>query len=387
MRAAVGRLVSFPAGSRGGLGCADNPIDRRPLQQPARFLLLRARMLDVPPRHMVRRRRARGFHRRFVVADDREKIAVPYELDRRLGGAPDRRLVDRFDARAAIGLAYHARMRHAVERHVVDEGLRAEYLGGQVDARGAGADDLVGRGRLAGRPAGGIRRKIDGGSQRPIVVPGRDAVAVDCAVAHRQLRPAHTRAFRLRAPARGRAPRRRPAATRRRQTGSTGCRRCSPHWGSGRYRPSGFRCARAQRRVPRLRSAASPSERPDRVRPGRSRSRPCQETERTPSAPSFGLSAKGPGMTGAVIGPSPRACARLPFPPRAGCGCASRSGRCCRRAPARSPRATATGCCRAAPSPKSKFRRGNSRTGQPAPRERPAATGVDRADCQVPRPS
>src|SRR5438067_11057189 len=84
---------------------------------------------------MARRRRGGGFDACFVRAQDRDKIAVTDDLDRPPGGAADRRLVDRADRRAAARLAHNARMQHAVERHIVQEGGTAEHLVREIGPR------------------------------------------------------------------------------------------------------------------------------------------------------------------------------------------------------------------------------------------------------------
>ena len=110
---------------------------------------------------------------RFVGADDGEEIAVADDLDRPLRGSAQGGLVERFDRRAASRLAHDARMRHAVERHVVDKDRLAEHLGGKVDARRVPADDAIVGGVLAGGAAGGGAHEIDSGGERPVIVAGR----------------------------------------------------------------------------------------------------------------------------------------------------------------------------------------------------------------------
>ncbi len=112
---------------------------------------------------------------------------MPHELDRRLGGALDRRLIDLIDGGAAVGLAHHAGMHHAVDLHVVDEGGLAENLVRQVEALAALADLLhVGDGFT--RPAAGrLDRQVHRAGERPVILAGRCAFAQDAAVADRKL--------------------------------------------------------------------------------------------------------------------------------------------------------------------------------------------------------
>ena len=70
--------------------------------------------------------------------------------------------------------------------------------------------------------------EIDRAGERPVILPGRGAVAQNAAVADGQARPPCSRALSRPGRETARARRRRPAAWRRRRTGSTGCRRCSP---------------------------------------------------------------------------------------------------------------------------------------------------------------
>ena len=180
---AVGRLEALPALRIGGLGRAQRAVDGRPLQQPARLLLRRHRRFDVLPGDVRHGRRRRGLDRGLVVADDGEEVAVAHEGDRRLGGALDGGLVDRGDGGAAVGLAHHARMLHAGQRHVVDESGRAENLSRQVEPRRIGADGVVVGGRFARAGAARIDGEIDGRGERPVVLAGALSVAQDLAIA------------------------------------------------------------------------------------------------------------------------------------------------------------------------------------------------------------
>ena len=95
----------------------------------------------------------------FVGADNGEEVAAADDLDRLLGGPADRGFVDRDDRCAPPRLPDHACMQHAVERHVVNEGLLAEHFGGEIDPRRAAADQTVGGGFLvAARPVAGTAR-------------------------------------------------------------------------------------------------------------------------------------------------------------------------------------------------------------------------------------
>ena len=76
-------------------------------------------------------------HRRLVATHDGEKISAAENLDRFLGAAPYRFLVDGCDRGGAAGLAHDARMQHAVKNHVVEEGRLAEQLRREVDALNA----------------------------------------------------------------------------------------------------------------------------------------------------------------------------------------------------------------------------------------------------------
>ena len=67
-----------------------------------------------------------GFYGGFIVADDRQKIAVADETDRTARRAPDRRLIDRVERGAAIGLTHDPRMRHSLECHIMNKSSRAE---------------------------------------------------------------------------------------------------------------------------------------------------------------------------------------------------------------------------------------------------------------------
>ena len=125
---------------------------------------------------------------------------------------------------------------HAGQRHVVHKGRLAKYLGREVDARRVAADDAVFAGRLDRCRAGGRPSEIDRARQRPVILSGRLAATGNRAVAHREVAAGLSEP-----PRRGRgtlrAPRRRPGAARRRRTGSTGCRRCSPRSGSESVSP------------------------------------------------------------------------------------------------------------------------------------------------------
>ena len=172
--ARISRLEALLALRIGGRRRAERAVDRRPLQEPVGFLLRGSRRFDVLPRDMIVGGGAGPFHRGLVVADDGEEIAGAHEFDSALGGALDGGLVDGGDPGAAIGLAHHARMHHAVELHVVDEGRRAEDLVRQVEASGALADGLerrspvCARRRRSHRPRGSPRRRASNS-------PGRSA--------------------------------------------------------------------------------------------------------------------------------------------------------------------------------------------------------------------
>src|SRR5262249_58599713 len=116
--------------------------DARALQQPGRFLLEGRRRLGSAPLYMVCGEGGGCLHRRFVLSDNGEEIAIAHELDRSACGAPGCRLVKSDQARAAIRLAHDSRMRHAIEPHVMDKDRRAEELGGKNEPRGVAADGL-----------------------------------------------------------------------------------------------------------------------------------------------------------------------------------------------------------------------------------------------------
>src|SRR6202162_1180841 len=97
-----GRLVALLALWIALIRCAEDAIDRWPLQQPVGFLLGRRRRLDILPSDTADRRGRGEVDSRLVIADDSEEILVPHELDRRFGGAFDRRLIDLIDGGAAV---------------------------------------------------------------------------------------------------------------------------------------------------------------------------------------------------------------------------------------------------------------------------------------------
>ena len=184
-----GRLAPCRRGRGIGGRRADHPVERGLLQQPARLFLGRVDRIEPVPGDMAGRDGGDRLDGRFVRPEDREKIAVAQDLDRRprsalLGSPANGRLVDGSDRRAAARLAHHAGMHHALHHHVVDKNRRAEHLGGEIDARRAPADDLMFARQLDRRPAAGMAREIDALGERPIIMAGRRAAVGDRAIAH-----------------------------------------------------------------------------------------------------------------------------------------------------------------------------------------------------------
>jgi hypothetical protein len=83
-------------------------------------------------------------------------------------------------------LPHDARVRHAIERHVVNESGRAEQLAGQIDARGVAADNGVVRAWLRRRGSGGLARQTNRRRKRPIIPRRLRALAQNSTVAHRE---------------------------------------------------------------------------------------------------------------------------------------------------------------------------------------------------------
>ncbi len=81
MAAAIGGLEALLALAVGRFRRADDAVDRRPLQQPGRFLLQRRRRLDVLPGDVIDRGGARQIDGGLIVADDGEEVAVAHEFD------------------------------------------------------------------------------------------------------------------------------------------------------------------------------------------------------------------------------------------------------------------------------------------------------------------
>jgi hypothetical protein len=107
---------------------------------------------------------------------------VADDLDRTLGGAADRGLVDVRHPAATARLAYDARMHHAIELYVVDENRRAEDFVREVDAGRVLADNAVLVCRLDGEAGGCRSRQVDAIGERPVILTGRFAIAANCAV-------------------------------------------------------------------------------------------------------------------------------------------------------------------------------------------------------------
>ena len=80
---------------------AKRAIDARALQQPLRFLLQRARRLDAAPAGMIGGRARGRFDGGFIVADDRQKIAVAHHADGSACG-PRRRRGNRWGRRSRL---------------------------------------------------------------------------------------------------------------------------------------------------------------------------------------------------------------------------------------------------------------------------------------------
>ena len=125
-------------------------------------------------------------HRKLAVRCERHKLAVADDLDCATGSLAHCALVERRQMRAAPGLAQHACMQDMAGRDVVDE-ARARDLGRQVEPRPMLADDLVGRGPLDRRGAGGAALQRDLSRHRPIVAAGVLAGAEEPAVLDRKL--------------------------------------------------------------------------------------------------------------------------------------------------------------------------------------------------------
>jgi hypothetical protein len=98
----------------------------------------------------------------------------------------DGREVQRGEHVAAIGRAHHAPVEHAGQHHVVHERRPARHLGRQVEARHVVADDARALHRLQRRAVPDVGVEQGGMGQRPVVQPGRRAVAQDGAVGDRQ---------------------------------------------------------------------------------------------------------------------------------------------------------------------------------------------------------
>src|SRR5262249_7779871 len=124
------------------------------------------------------------------------KITLAQETDRSARGATDRCFVEGKERGAAIGLTYHPRMRHAVERHVMNESGLAVELCRQVKARGAPPNNRIIGGPLTPpcprRPA----RQADRRRERPIIEFCRSAVAQHAAVPDGEVRRRATEALR-----------------------------------------------------------------------------------------------------------------------------------------------------------------------------------------------
>src|SRR6516164_7208809 len=78
----VNRLVALQPARGICFRCADDAIEAGALQQPIRFRLQGARPLDAIPMSVVGSCSRSGFYGGFIVADDRQKIAVADETDR-----------------------------------------------------------------------------------------------------------------------------------------------------------------------------------------------------------------------------------------------------------------------------------------------------------------
>src|SRR5271168_5394688 len=89
------RLVARLAGRRINRLGPQHAVDRRPLQQPARLFLSRVDRVDAVPGDMTGCDRGGSIDGCLVIAEDRDEIAVAQYVYRALGGATDRRLVDR----------------------------------------------------------------------------------------------------------------------------------------------------------------------------------------------------------------------------------------------------------------------------------------------------
>ena len=186
VHARVGRLVSPRRGRRIGRRRSVGLVDRRLLQQPAPLFGHRVQRLDIVPGDMARRDRGGGFDECFVRTQDRDKIAVTDDLDRSPGGAADRCLVDRADRRAAARLAHNARMQHAVERHIVQEGGTAEHLVGEIGPRQVLPDHAMLARLFDRRASGRLALEIDRCGERPVILPGRLSFVEDRPVLDRQ---------------------------------------------------------------------------------------------------------------------------------------------------------------------------------------------------------
>src|SRR4029077_21224347 len=165
---------------------AKHSLDHRSLQKPAGLLLGRGQSLDVLPCHMIDSGGPGGFDRRFTAADDCKKVAIAHELNGPLGCAAYGILIDRTDCGATVGLADDACVHHAVEMHVVNEGMRAEDLLRQIDAGAARTDTPEVGDALALAATGRLDVEIHCAGKSPIVLPGRCPVAKNAAVADGQ---------------------------------------------------------------------------------------------------------------------------------------------------------------------------------------------------------
>src|SRR5262249_42325890 len=136
--------------------------------------------------HVIDRRDAGSFDGSLIVADDREKVSVAYELDRPFGGAAYGLLVNCADCGATVWLPDNTCVHHPVKVHIVDERTFAEYLPGQIHASSAGSDASEIGYVLALALARGLDAEIDRARQGPVVLPRRGAAAKKATIANRQ---------------------------------------------------------------------------------------------------------------------------------------------------------------------------------------------------------
>ena len=153
-------------------------VDARQIAQEVCGGMQRAGGRAVAPDGVVAQSRMGLLRVGFPRRDHPDEIA---QTDDNGAAVPNHGFVQRLQAGSLSRAPHDAAVQHAFEHKVVDEG-RTSQLCRQIEARHVAADHTMRGDRMPRDGAGHVAGKIDSRRERPVIMPGGNAVAQDASI-------------------------------------------------------------------------------------------------------------------------------------------------------------------------------------------------------------